>query len=106
MAGRAPISGAWGQETERIDGSAARVVGRRITVRLPAQVSVFVVQVFAAGADLDLGTADDVELTVRRAVLISDDREMVIELANLPPSGQPLRIEIQAGGETYTVTVQ
>ncbi|MBI3882165.1 MAG: putative Ig domain-containing protein, partial [Verrucomicrobia bacterium] len=93
--GRRPVS---------LDSNAATRSRRRLRIKLPAPAAAVLVRVLSPGADGLLGTADDVEMSVR-GVTLNDGLEVVIELADVPAAGAPLLVVIEAGGETYVVRV-
>jgi hypothetical protein len=99
------IASVWGRTPKRLESAVVRIVGSRIVVQLPMKISVFAVRVISAGTDRVLGTADDIELPVRRSAASADGTEIIIELSEPSAWEGPLQIEIQTEGESYIVSI-
>ena len=99
------IASVWGRTPKRLESAVVRIVGGRIVIQLPMKVSVIAVRVISAGTDRLLGTADDIELPVRRSAVSADGTEIIIELSGASAWERPLQIEIQTEGESYIVSI-
>ncbi|MEO6739180.1 MAG: putative Ig domain-containing protein [Chthoniobacteraceae bacterium] len=93
-----------GAKPKHLPASQAHLDGRRITCRLPLRITQFAVRVFTPGADGLFGTADDIEIPVRRAAL-SSNGDIILDLAEAPPAGSRIRIQVDAAGEVFIVTL-
>jgi hypothetical protein len=83
--------------------SCARISGGEIFIRLPWELGTCDVRVFSPVRDGLLGTADDVELLVRRSLRVADGRDLVTDLGSVPSLGMPLWIQLGPGGDRFLI---